>query len=137
MLTQKINKSKLLKEVVTSQLKKNVPDFGPGDVVSISIKIIENKKTRIQKFEGVVLRRKGKGISETFIVRKETDGVWIEKNFQVHNPNISIELKRKGRVRRAYISYMRHRHGKSARIKEKTKNKVTTASTAPADKEKV
>lgn len=137
MLTQKINKSKLLKEVVTSQLKKNVPDFGPGDVVSISIKIIENKKTRIQKFEGVVLRRKGKGISETFIVRKETDGVWIEKNFQVHNPNISIELKRKGRVRRAYISYMRQRHGKSARIKEKTKNKVTTASTAPADKEKV
>lgn len=128
MLTQKINKSKLLKEVVTSQLKKNVPDFGPGDVVSISIKIIENKKTRIQKFEGVVLRRKGKGISETFIVRKETDGVWIEKNFQVHNPNISIELKRKGRVRRAYISYMRQRHGKSARIKEKTKNKVTTAS---------
>lgn len=137
MLTQKINKSKLLKDVVASQLKKNVPDFGPGDVVSISIKIIENKKTRIQKFEGVVLRRKGKGISETFIVRKETDGVWIEKNFQVHNPNISIELKRKGRVRRAYISYMRQRHGKSARIKEKTKNKVTTASTAPADKEKV
>lgn len=127
MLTQKINKSKLLKDVVASQLKKNVPDFGPGDVVSISIKIIENKKTRIQKFEGVVLRRKGKGISETFIVRKETDGVWIEKNFQVHNPNISIELKRKGRVRRAYISYMRQRHGKSARIKEKTKNKVTTA----------
>lgn len=127
MLAQKINKSKLLKDVVACQLKKNVPNFGPGDVVSISIKIIENKKTRIQKFEGVVLRRKGKGISETFIVRKETDGIWIEKNFQVHNPNISIELKRKGRVRRAYISYMRQRHGKSARIKEKTKSKVTTA----------
>lgn len=137
MLTQKINKSKLLKDVVASQLKKNVPDFGPGDVVSISIKIIENKKTRIQKFEGVVLRRKGKGISETFIVRKETDGIWIEKNFQVHNPNISIELKRKGRVRRAYISYMRQRHGKSARIKEKTKNKVITFSAAPATKGKV
>lgn len=137
MLAQKINKSKLLKDVVASQLKKNVPSFGPGDVVSVSIKIIENKKTRIQKFEGVVLRRKGKGISETFIVRKETDGVWIEKNFQVHNPNISIELKRKGRVRRAYISYMRQRHGKSARIKEKTKNKVTTVSAAVATKEKV
>lgn len=137
MLTQKINKSKLLKDVVASQLKKNVPDFGPGDVVSISIKIIENKKTRIQKFEGVVLRRKGKGISETFIVRKETDGIWIEKNFQVHNPNISIELKRKGRVRRAYISYMRQRHGKSARIKEKTKNKATTVFAAPATKGKI
>lgn len=132
MLAQKINKSKLLKDVVANQIKKNVPNFGPGDVVSISIKIIENKKTRIQKFEGVVLRRKGKGISETFIVRKETDGIWIEKNFQVHNPNISIELKRKGRVRRAYISYMRQRHGKSARIKEKTKNTNSTTAPAPA-----
>ncbi|WP_027123790.1 50S ribosomal protein L19 [Mycoplasmoides pirum] len=118
----KINKNKILTNIENSQLKKDVPNFQAGDVVVVSIKIIENKKTRIQKFEGVVLRRRGRGISETFIVRKETDGVGIEKNFQVHNPNISIQLKRKGHVRRAYISYMRERSGKSARIKEKNKN---------------
>lgn len=120
-MSNKINKNQILKDIEASQLKKDVPDFQAGDVVVVSIKIIENKKTRIQKFEGVVLRRRGRGISETFIVRKETDGVGVEKNFQVHNPNISIQLKRKGSVRRAYISYMRERSGKSARIKEKVK----------------
>lgn len=121
MSVQKINKNQILKSIEQNQLKKDIPNFQVGDIVIVSIKIIENKKTRIQKFEGVVLRRKGRGISETFIVRKETDGVGIEKNFQVHNPNISIKIKRKGSVRRAYISYMRKRSGKSARIKEKTK----------------
>lgn len=120
-MNNKINKNKILNDIEQTQLKKDVPNFQSGDVVVVSIKIIENKKTRIQKFEGVVLRRRGRGISETFIVRKETDGIGVEKNFQVHNPNISIELKRKGRVRRAYISYMRERSGKSARIKEKNK----------------
>ncbi len=122
MSKQKIDRKRLIDQITEPQLKKQLPDFKAGDVVSVSIKIVENKKTRTQKFEGVVLRRRGKGVSETFIVRKETDGVGIEKSFQTHNPNIAIELKRKGKVRRAYISYMRQRSGKSARIKEKTKN---------------
>ncbi|WP_033160015.1 50S ribosomal protein L19 [Mycoplasmoides alvi] len=126
MENKKINRNQILKSIEKSQLKTNVPAFEAGDIVVVSIKIIENKKTRTQKFEGVVLRRKGRGISETFIVRKETDGIGVEKNFQVHNPNISIELKKKGRVRRAYISYMRERSGKSARIKEKNKIVATT-----------
>ncbi|WP_027120184.1 50S ribosomal protein L19 [[Mycoplasma] testudinis] len=125
MASQKINKAAIIKKIEAPQLKKDVPNFQAGDVVVVSIKIIENKKTRIQKFEGVVLRTVGRGISKTFIVRKETDGVGIEKNFHVHNPNISIELKRQGRVRRAYISYMRQRSGKSARIQEKVRTNTT------------
>lgn len=121
MENQKVNKNEIISKIESTQLKKDVPDFQAGDVIIVSIKIIENKKTRIQKFEGVVLRTTGRGISRTVMVRKETDGVGIEKNFHVHNPNISIALKRQGKVRRAYISYMRQRSGKSARIKEKNR----------------
>lgn len=118
----KLNKQNIINHVNNLQLKKSVPNFQVGDTVSVSIKIADEKRTRIQKFDGLVLRRKGSGLSETFIVRKESSGVGVEKNFHVHNPNIDIELKRKGKVRRAYISYMRQRSGKSARIKEKVVN---------------
>lgn len=106
-----------------------MPDFVAGDQVSVAIRLIENKKTRIQKFNGVVLRRRGSGLSETVIVRKDSDGVGIEKSFLIHSPLIWIELKRKGRVRRAYISYMRERSGKAARIKEKTREQTRSTLT--------
>ncbi len=119
-----INRGELLEAVVADQLKKDLPDFGPGDTIIVSNRIVEGKKTRIQKFEGVVLRRKGSGINETAIVRKESNGTFVELNFNLHSPLVEkIEVVRYGKVRRAYISYMRGRSGKSARIKELIKNK--------------
>ncbi|MEG1820854.1 MAG: 50S ribosomal protein L19 [Malacoplasma sp.] len=115
-----INKQELLEYISSTQMKTNVPNFGPGDTIVVHNKITEGSKTRIQKFEGLVLRRRGKGISETFLVRKESNGIWLERTFQVHSPLIDkIELIRQGKVRRAYLTYMRKRSGKSARIKEK------------------
>ncbi|MEF9985248.1 MAG: 50S ribosomal protein L19 [Malacoplasma sp.] len=115
-----INKQELLEYISSTQMKSNVPNFGPGDTIVVHNKITEGSKTRIQKFEGLVLRRRGKGISETFLVRKESNGIWLERTFQVHSPLIDkIELIRQGKVRRAYLTYMRKRSGKSARIKEK------------------
>ncbi len=115
----KINKGEILKNVQETQLKKDIPNFGSGDTIVVWNKIVEGKKTRIQKFEGMVLRRKGSGSSETVIVRKESNGVWVELGFDIHSPLVEkIEVKRYGRTRRAYISYMRQRSGKSARLKE-------------------
>ncbi len=115
----KINKGEILKNVQEIQLKKDVPNFGSGDTIVVWNKIVEGKKTRIQKFEGMVLRRKGSGASETVIVRKESNGVWVELGFDIHSPLVEkIEVKRYGRTRRAYITYMRQRSGKSARLKE-------------------
>ncbi len=119
-----INRGELLEKVVADQLKQDLPAFGPGDTIIVSNRIVEGKKTRIQKFEGVVLRRKGSGINETAIVRKESNGTFVELNFNLHSPLVEkIEVVRYGKVRRAYISYMRGRSGKSARIKELIKNK--------------
>ena len=115
----KINKGEIINSVQVSQIKENIPNFGPGDTIVVHNRIIEGKKTRIQKFEGIVLRRKGSGASETCIVRKESNGVGVELGFDINSPLVEkIEIKRYGRVRRAYISYMRKRSGKSARIKE-------------------
>lgn len=115
----KINKGEIINNVQISQIKENIPNFGPGDTIVVHNRIIEGKKTRIQKFEGIVLRRKGSGASETCIVRKESNGVGVELGFDINSPLVEkIEIKRYGRVRRAYISYMRKRSGKSARIKE-------------------
>ncbi len=118
----KINKGQIINEIEATQLRKDIPAFNSGDTIEVWTKIIENNKTRIQKFEGIVMRRKGKGLSESFIVRKESNGVWVEESFLINSPLIDkIVLKRKGKVRRAYISYMRKRSGKSARIQEQKK----------------
>lgn len=115
----KINRGKIMDFVNSTQLKKDVPEFDSGDTIVIHNRIVEGKKSRIQKFEGVVLRRRGSGSSETAIVRKETDGVGVEQSFNIHSPLVErIEVVKYGKVRRAYISYMRKRSGKSARIKE-------------------
>lgn len=119
MAVTKINKGQILKDVEKTQIKKDIPEFGSGDTIIVHNRIIEGKKARIQKFEGVVLRRKGSGASESCIVRKESNGVGVELGFDLNSPLVDkIEVKRYGKVRRAYISYMRKRSGKSARIKE-------------------
>ena len=110
----------LIDEVVKEQLRPDTADFGPGDTVRVHVKVVEGDKERTQIFEGVVLGRRGGGINETFIVRKVSGDVGIERVFPLHSPSINtIEVIRRGRVRRAKIFYLRKRRGKHARIKEK------------------
>ena len=109
----------IVNEVTARQLKKDVPEFSSGDTVKVYVRIIENNKERIQVFQGVVMQRRGSGVSETFTVRKISSGVGVERTFPIHSPVISkIELVKRGRVRRSRITYLRKRSGKAARIKE-------------------
>ena len=103
-----------------ASLREDIPTFGPGDTVEVHVKVIEGNKQRIQVFKGVVLRRSGGGIRETFTVRKESYGVGVERTFPVHSPNIDhIEVVTRGAVRRAKLYYLRDLRGKKAKIKEK------------------
>lgn len=109
----------LVREITQSQLKKDIPSFSTGDTVAISVRIIENNKERSQIFEGVVIARRGSGVSESFIVRKTSGGIGVERTFLLHSPTISsIVVKRRGKVRRHKIFFLRKRSGKSARLKE-------------------
>lgn len=109
----------IVNEVTARQLKKDVPEFSSGDTVKVSVRIIENKKERIQVFQGVVMQRRGSGVSETFTVRKISSGVGVERTFPVNSPVISkIEVVKRGKVRRSRITYLRKLSGKAARIKE-------------------
>jgi large subunit ribosomal protein L19 len=103
-----------------TSLRDDIPDFSPGDTVNVHVKVIESSKERIQVFKGVVLRRQGGGIRETFTVRKESYGVGVERTFPVHSPNIDhIDVVTRGDVRRAKLYYLRDRVGKAAKIREK------------------
>ena len=103
-----------------TSLRDDIPDFGPGDPVNVHVKVIEGSKERIQVFKGVVLRRQGGGVRETFTVRKESYGVGVERTFPVHSPNIDhIDVVTRGDVRRAKLYYLRELRGKKAKIKEK------------------
>ena len=107
--------------VTQEYLKTDIPEFGIGDTVRVSIKIKEGSRERIQVFEGFVLKRQNGGIGETFTVRRIASGVGVEKTFPLHSPWVEkIEVVRKGDVRRAKLNYMRGRTGKAARIKSKT-----------------
>ena len=109
----------LVKEVASTQLRTDVPHFKAGDTVRVSVRIVEHGKSRLQAFEGVVLARRGSGVAETFIVRKMSDKIGVERVFPVHSPNVaSIEVLKVGRVRRSKIFYLRERRGKAARIKQ-------------------
>lgn len=109
----------LVDQITKSQLRTDIPDFKPGDTLKVYVKIQEGNKTRIQMFEGVCIARKGKGISESFTVRKISYGVGVERVFPVHTPIIDhIEVARVGKVRRAKLHYLRNLSGKAARIKE-------------------
>jgi len=103
-----------------TRLGKTVPPFSPGDTVIVNVKVVEGERKRVQAFEGVVIGKKNRGLNSSFTVRKISSGEGVERTFQTHSPLIaSIEIKRKGAVRRAKLYYMRGRSGKSARIKEK------------------
>ena len=103
-----------------TSLRSDVPEFGPGDTLNVHVKVIEGSKERVQVFKGVVIRRQGGGIRETFTVRKISFGVGVERTFPVHSPNIAqIEVDRRGDVRRAKLYYLRELRGKAAKIKEK------------------
>ena len=116
----------LLAELTKSYLKQDVPSFGPGDNVKVHVTIKEEKRTRTQLFEGLVIKRQGRGVSETFTVRKISFGVGVEKTFPVHSPVIEkIEVTRRGKVRRAKLYYLRALTGKKARIAEKRSNTTT------------
>lgn len=101
-------------------MRKDVPEFEPGDTVRVHVKIVEGDKERVQVFEGVVIGRQGGGLRERFRVRKLSYGVGVERIFPVHSPRIDrIEITRKGRVRRAKLYYLRERKGKAAQVKER------------------
>lgn len=109
-----------LDEVDAAQLRTDVPEFRAGDTVKVHVKVIEGSRSRIQVFQGVVIRRQGTGIRATFTVRKVSFGVGVERTFPVHNPVIDkIEVASRGDVRRAKLYYLRNRRGKAARIREK------------------
>ena len=110
---------KIEQEEIT-RLGKTIPVFAPGDTVIVNVNVVEGERKRVQAYEGVVIAKTNRGINSAFTVRKISSGEGVERTFQTHSPLIaSIEVKRKGAVRRAKLYYMRGRSGKSARIKEK------------------
>lgn len=110
----------LAREIAATQIRTDLPDFRTGDTLQVSVRIIENGKERTQMFQGVCIARRGAGVSETFIVRKFSNGIGVERNFPVNSPIIaSIKVVRHGKVRRNKIYYLRERSGKSARLTEK------------------
>src|ERR1700724_2460939 len=114
-------------ELEQAQLRADVPDFRPGDTLKVHVKVTEGNRSRIQVFQGVVIRRQGGGIRETFTVRKVSFGVGVERTFPVHSPNIAeIEVYKRGDVRRAKLYYLRDLRGKAAKIKERRENRETT-----------
>ena len=110
----------IIKQVEKKYLTQNVAEFVPGDTVSVSLKILEGDKERIQAFSGVVMGKRGSGMGKTFTLRKASGNVYVERTFPLHSPLVSeIKVLRKGKVRRAKLFYLRAMSGKSTRIKEK------------------
>ena len=108
-----------LEQEEIKRLKKDVPEFAPGDTVIVNVNVVEGERKRVQAFEGMVIARRNRGLNSSFIVRKVSSGEGVERTFQTFSPLIaSIEVKRKGDVRRAKLYYLRARSGKSARIRE-------------------
>ncbi len=109
----------LINQVEKDYLKEQVPSFSPGDTVRVHLKVTEGSRERIQVFEGVVIKRRGSGLGESFTVRRISYGVGVERVFPLHSPKVErVEVMRRGRVRRAKIYYVRGLRGKAARIKE-------------------
>ena len=109
----------LINEINATQIRNDLPEFSSGDEVKVSVRIIEGNKSRIQNFQGVVICRRGGGVSETFTVRKISSGIGVERTFPINSPSIAaIQVVRRGKVRRNKITYIRNLSGKSARIKE-------------------
>ncbi|MDE2118844.1 MAG: 50S ribosomal protein L19 [Betaproteobacteria bacterium] len=109
-----------LEQEEIARMGKTIPSFAPGDTVIVNVNVVEGERKRVQAYEGVVVAKRNRGLNSSFIVRKISAGEGVERTFQTYSPSIaSIELKRRGNVRRAKLYYLRDRSGKSARIKEK------------------
>lgn len=109
----------IIEAITSEQLRSDIPQFRAGDTLRIHAKVVEGERERIQLFEGVCIKRQGAGISETYTVRKISNGVGVERTFPVHTPRVAqIDVVRRGKVRRAKLYFLRERSGKSARIKE-------------------
>ncbi len=112
--------SKIIEQIEAEQMQKEIPDFAPGDTVVVQVKVTEGNRERLQAFEGVVIGKRNRGLNSAFTVRKVSHGEGVERVFQTWSPLVaSIEVKRRGDVRRAKLYYLRDRQGKSARIREK------------------
>ncbi len=112
--------SKLIEQINAEQMTKEVPAFAPGDSVVVQVKVTEGNRERLQAFEGIVIAKRNRGMNSAFTVRKISHGEGVERVFQTYSPSVSsIEVKRRGDVRRAKLYYLRGRTGRSARIKEK------------------
>ena len=115
-------KKPLVQEVEQAQLKSDVPEFAPGDTVTVQVKVVDGDRERLQAFQGVVIAKRNRGLNSAFTVRKISHGVGVERVFQTHSPLVdSIKVERRGDVRRSKLYYLRDRSGKSARIKEKVR----------------
>lgn len=113
---------KMLEQEEIARLGKSIPEFAPGDTVIVGVNVVEGTRKRVQAYEGVVIAKRNRGLNSSFIVRKISSGEGVERTFQTYSPLIaSIEVKRRGDVRRSKLYYLRERSGKSARIKEKLK----------------
>jgi len=120
-------------EIARLSANKTLPSFAPGDTVIVGVNVVEGTRKRTQAFEGVVIAKRNRGLNSSFIVRKISSGEGVERTFQTYSPLIaSIEVKRRGDVRRAKLYYLRDRSGKSARIKEKLPARKVVAAPAPA-----
>lgn len=120
-----------LEQEEIARLGKTIPEFAPGDTVVVQVKVKEGTRERLQAYEGVVIAKRNRGLNSNFIVRKISSGEGVERTFQTYSPLVaSIEVKRRGDVRRAKLYYLRERSGKSARIKEKLPAKKVSATTA-------
>jgi large subunit ribosomal protein L19 len=114
------NKTPIIAAIEKEQMSKEIPDFSPGDTVVVQVKVKEGSRERLQAFEGVVLAKRNRQLNSAFTVRKISSGIGVERTFQTYSPLVdSIEVKRRGAVRRAKLYYLRERSGRSARIKEK------------------
>lgn len=112
--------SNIIDQLETAQMKRKIPDFGPGDTLVVQVKVKEGNRERLQAFEGIVIAKRNRGLNSSFTVRKISHGEGVERVFQTYSPLIQkIQVKRRGAVRRAKLYYLRDRQGKSARIKEK------------------
>ncbi|TSE34631.1 50S ribosomal protein L19 [Tepidimonas charontis] len=115
-----MNLIQILEQEEIARLNKQIPEFGPGDTVVVNVNVIEGNKKRVQAYEGVVIAKRNRGLNSSFIVRKISNGEGVERTFALYSPLIaSIQVKRRGDVRRAKLYYLRGRTGKAARIKEK------------------
>ena len=120
-------------QIAARTQERPIPEFGPGDTVRVNVKVVEGSRERIQAFEGVCIARKNRGINSSFTVRKISYGEGVERIFPLYSPQIaSIEVVRRGRVRRAKLYYLRGRTGKAARIQEKRDERARTAQAADA-----